>query len=188
MSGFMEICGRSAELYTINTQRTNHVQVHRSQAVQIFRTQESRLKQCLLAPELESSQQVILRSCKDRPTLFFRQADDRDAVDGEHKRSEGGVDVRQSANGVNDARLECWGMRDFEERVDIVEINLPELEDLGRWRMQGCEVQARQWRAEDEILFAVVGVLPRFLDHALAHLSHVEVAVASRTMVFVFVG
>ena len=175
-------------LYIIDTQRTDHVEIHRSQAIEIFRTQEGRLKQCLLASELESAQQVILGRCKYRPTFFLRQADDRDAVDGEHERGEAGVDGRKATNGVNDARLECWGMRDLEKRIDIVEIDLPQLEDLRRRRMQGREVQVRQWRAEDEILFAVAGVLPRLLDHALAHLSHVEIAVASRAMVFVFVG
>lgn len=78
-------------------------------------------------------------------------------------------------------------MGDFQQLIDVVEVDLPELEDVSGYWVEDRKVDVVDRCSEDEIFFAVIGVLPRLLDHSLSHLSGGEVAVAARVAVVVIV-
>lgn len=61
-------------------------------------------------------------------------------------------------------------MRDFEQRIDIVEVNLPEPEDLNLFRVQGREIDGCVTRAEQKDV-TLMPVIPMLLqvDHSFAH-------------------
>ena len=51
-------------------------------------------------------------------------------------------------------------MSDLQQRIDVVEIELPQLEDLCRIGMQDGEIDVVQRGAKDQVLFAMLAVLP----------------------------
>lgn len=51
------------------------------------------------------------------------------AIDTEHERRQGGLDACHVAGSVYDASLQGGSVGDFEQRIDVVEVDLPEPED-----------------------------------------------------------
>lgn len=62
---------------------------------------------------------------KDGLAVILNQALNGDAVDAEHQSLHTWVDVSEITYCFNKTPLERGGVSDFQERVDIVQVNLP---------------------------------------------------------------
>lgn len=74
---------------------------------------------------------------KERKTLLVGEAQNRDTINAENKGLQGRTDAFQIADGNDDAWLQGRCVGDLEQRVDVLEVNLPEPEDLHLFRVQG---------------------------------------------------
>lgn len=61
-------------------------------------------------------------------------------------------------------------MCNFEQRIDIVDIDLPEPENLDLFRMQGKDIDGCLTRAKQEMVVILIQLIPRVLDHSLAQI------------------
>ena len=122
---------------------------------------------------------------KDGATLLVRQAQHRGAVDAKEKCLERRLEGREVGKGVDDAGLQGRGVGDLQEGVDVVEVELPEAEDLGLLGVQGGEVDLAAGRAEEEVVVGVVeelvavGAVPGVLDDRVGEVGTVVVVVVS---------
>lgn len=92
------------------------------------------------------------------------------AIDTEHERRQGGLDGGHVAGGVYDACLQGGSVCNFEQRIDIVDIDLPEPENLDLFRMQGKDIDGCLTRAKQEMVVILIQLIPRVLDHSLAQI------------------
>lgn len=60
-------------------------------------------------------------------------------------------------------------MCDFEQRVDIFDIDLPEPEDLDLFRVQGKDLDGCLTRTEEQMVVTLIKLLEGVLDHSLIH-------------------
>jgi hypothetical protein len=109
-----------------------------------------------------------------------------DAIYAEHECLHGWTDVCDITSGVDDECLQCRGMRDFEKRVDVIQVNLPESEDLNLTWMQSREVNDCFPRAKQEVVVALVQLVPHLFDHGLTHAFVRETFIAINMVGFVF--
>ena len=78
-------------------------------------------------------------------------------------------------------------MRDFEQWVDVVQVDLPELEDLGMFRMQGREIDICLARAKEEEVVVLMEMIPRLFDRTIMHISVREGTIIIFVVVFIIV-
>lgn len=109
-------------------------------------------------------------------TFVLGDAQDRDTVDAEYKSFQRGTGVGHVAGGVNDAWLESGCVCDLEQRVDVLQIDLPKFEYLYL-----CRVRHRQfdWKV---FSFLVMGpglkpVRPYFLKYSIVTVRRMWLAV-----------
>lgn len=74
---------------------------------------------------------------KERPTLLVGEAQNGDTIYAEDKCFEGRTDAFQIADGIDDAYLQGRGVGNLEQWVDVLEVNLPESEDVDLLWVQG---------------------------------------------------
>ena len=68
-------------------------------------------------------------------------------------------------------------MCDFEKRVDVFEVNLPESEDLDlRWVQRG-EIDICSAWAKEKMVVPTIQLIPCLLDHGFAHIIVREIAI-----------
>ncbi len=62
-------------------------------------------------------------------------------------------------------------MGNFQQRIDIFEVDLPEPENLSLPGMQGREINVGPRRTKEKVIvvFTLVHVIPCFLDHSSTH-------------------
>ena len=60
-------------------------------------------------------------------------------------------------------------MRDFEQWIDVVKVDLPEPKGLARLWVQGKEINGRPGRAEQKVVVALIQSMPSLLDHGLTY-------------------
>lgn len=92
------------------------------------------------------------------------------AIDTEHERRQGGLDAGHVAGGVYDACLQGGSVCDFEQRIDVVDIDLPEPEDLDLFRVQGKDIDGCLTRAKQEMVVILIQFIQGVLDHSLTHI------------------
>jgi len=73
-------------------------------------------------------------------TLVLVKAKDGHTVDAEHERGQGRLRGRQIGGSFYDSTLKGRRMRDLEQRVDIVEVDLPQPEDVDWTGMQSRKI------------------------------------------------
>lgn len=61
-------------------------------------------------------------------------------------------------------------MCNFEQRIDVVEVNLPEPEDLDLFRVQSREINGCLMRAKQKVVVTLRQFIPSLLDHSLTHI------------------
>jgi len=65
----------------------------------------------------------------------------------------------QVASGLDDSTLQGGAMRDFEYRVDVLEVNLPETEDLEGIGMCGGKIElALGWAEQEGVVLIEIGI------------------------------
>ena len=62
-------------------------------------------------------------------------------------------------------------MCDFEQRIDVVDIDLPEPEDLDLFRVQSKDINGGLTRAEQEVVVILIPFTPCVLDHRLTQIN-----------------
>ena len=91
------------------------------------------------------------------------------------------MDARQVAHGVDDARLQRGRVRDLQQGVHVVQVNLPEPEDLALVGVHGCQGHLARGRAEEEVVAALrvvqVRVVPYLFEHGIAEVMAVVAVV-----------
>jgi hypothetical protein len=90
-------------------------------------------------------------------------------VDTEHEGGQGRFDGCHIGGSVYDASLQGGSVCDLEQRVDIVEIGLPELEDLDLFWVKGRDIEGCLTRAKQEVVVVLVHLLPGFVDDNLTY-------------------
>ena len=91
----------------------------------------------MLTAEPIPRQKTVPWRTKHGMTFVLAETQNRHAIDTEHERRQGGLDAGHVASGVYDACLQGGSVCDFEQRIDVVNIDLPEPEDLDLFRVQG---------------------------------------------------
>jgi hypothetical protein len=76
------------------------------------------------------------------------EAEDRHTVYGEHESFQGRIDASHVTGGIDNAWLQSRSMSNFQQRIDVLQVYLPELEDLALAWMQSREVDIRVARTE----------------------------------------
>ena len=61
-------------------------------------------------------------------------------------------------------------MCDFEQRIDVVEVDLPEPKDLDLFWLQGREIDGCLTRAKQEVVVTLIQLIPGLLDHSLTYI------------------
>ena len=105
-------------------------------------------------------QQIVLARSEQSPTLPSLQRKNRNTVDPIQKTIQSRTHAAKIADGIDYPRLQRGRVCNLQQWIHIVEVDLPELEDLCWRRMKEREIDAADGSAEDEIFFAVVCVLP----------------------------
>ena len=98
--------------------------------------QKAAFEKSLLACELIALHEEVTPESKYLKGFFVCQAEKADTVYGEHERFQRGINVADIGSCLDKPCLQCRGMGDFQERVDIVEVDLPKFEDLRLLRME----------------------------------------------------
>ncbi len=88
------------------------------------------------------------------------KAKDCNAINAEHQCFQGRADIGNISSSINDTCLKCWCMYDFEQRVYVLEVDLPELEYMSLIWMQGCKVNIGIARTEEEVFIAKEDFVP----------------------------
>lgn len=58
----------------------------------------------------------------------------------------------------------------FEQRIDVIDIDLPQPEDLDLFRVQGKDIDGCFTRAKQEIFVVLIQFIPGVLDRRLTHI------------------
>jgi hypothetical protein len=124
----------------------------------------------LLTAELIPRQKTLPWRTKHGTAFVLAETQNGHAIDTEHERSQGGLDAGQVAGGVYDACLQGGSVGDFEQRIDVVEIDLPEPEDLDLFRVQGEDIDGCLTRAKQEMGVILIQFIPGVLEHSLTHI------------------
>lgn len=94
----------------------------------------------MLTTELVLRQETFPWRFKNCKAFVLAEAQKGDAVDTEHERRQGGLDAGHAAGGFYDACLQSGSVCDFKKRIDVVDIDLPEPEDLGLYWVQSRNI------------------------------------------------
>ena len=84
----------------------------------------------MLTTELILPQKTFPWRIKNGKTFVLAETQNGDAVDTEHERRQGGLDAGHVAGGFYNACLQGGSVCDFEEGIDVLEIYMPQTEDL----------------------------------------------------------
>lgn len=90
----------------------------------------------MLASKLISGKDIFLGRPKHGLAVFSGQAQNGGAVDTEHQGLQVRVDVDDIRGGLDDACLQAVDVRDFEQWIDIVYVDLPKSKDLDWFGVQ----------------------------------------------------
>lgn len=124
----------------------------------------------MLTAELISRQKSFPWRTKHSETLVLAEAQNGHAINADHERCQGGLDAGHVRGGVYDACLQGGSVSDFEQRIDVVNIDLPKPEDLYLCRVQGTDIDGRLTRAKQEMVVISIQLIPGILDHILTHI------------------
>lgn len=124
----------------------------------------------MLTTESISCQEVLLGRPEGGATLVRVETGDGDAVDAEHERLQGRINVADIGSGRKDARLKRDAVGDFEERINILKINLPQFEDMDGVWVEGGQVDDCIRRAEEKVVSMLKAALQCILDVEFANI------------------
>ena len=124
----------------------------------------------MLTAELIPSQKTFPWRTQHVTAFVLAETQNGDAIDTKHERRQGGLDAGYVADGVYDAYLQGGSVCDFEQRIDVVDIDLPEPKDLDLFRVQGRDINGCLTRAKQERVVIVIQFIPGLLDHSLTHI------------------
>lgn len=116
----------------------------------VIESHKPSIQQRLLQPFKELCQDFLLRSIEHFLYVLVFHGRNSHGVDGKHESLNilrGALQVRRC---LDDLALNTWDVCDFEERVDIVDVYLPELEDVDGGRVVACcgLLSAREHKGE----------------------------------------
>lgn len=123
---------RSARLTGIGSE-THQVKEQGLEHGQVGRAHEASIDKCLLGGMVVLSQQDCLVFAKGTLNLVVIHGCDGGKVDGEHQGLQGPRYLVDGRAGTDDLGLECRCVVDLEQRVDIADVDLPELKHLDGW-------------------------------------------------------
>lgn len=116
---------------------TYEVKVQGCQAFETAGAQNLTIQEGLLTCEMITCLQIPPGRSKERMTLLSGEAQQGDTIYAEDKGRQGRTDAFQIADSIDDAWLQGRCVGNLEQWVDVLEVNLPEPEDLDLFWVQG---------------------------------------------------
>jgi len=139
----------------------------------------------MLASSAIRTEKVLLGRAERSPAVVRVQTRDGDTIYTEHERLHGWRDAADVGRGFDDPSLQCNAVGDFEQRIYVLQVYLPESEDLNWIGVERREVGEGSRRAEEKVVIVLVAAMQLVLDSEAADIVNGGIAVAINVAILV---